>query len=86
VEHRRSHPDSPLHTGDQFSIVSSVTNAQCANNTSNVPPRLSVQAHSAPQDIHFYRVPSGSDLAVNTNYNTHAFISFHPPTGYGVVW
>lgn len=83
--------NSTLHTGDQFSIVSNVTDAQCGNTTFNVPPRLSMQAHSAPLDIRFYSAPSGSDVAVNTQYNTHAFVSFHgswnrdPPTGYGVV-
>jgi glucose/arabinose dehydrogenase len=84
-------PDSPLKTGDQFSIVSNLTDAQCGNTTFNNPPRLSIQAHSAPLDIVFYRAPSNSTVRVKPDYNSHAFVSFHgswdrdPPTGYGIV-
>lgn len=83
-----------LRTGDQFSVVNNVSHQQCANKTWNVPPRLSMQAHSAPLDITFYRAPptgTGTNVAVNRNYNTHAFVSFHgswnrsPPIGYSVV-
>jgi glucose/arabinose dehydrogenase len=80
-----------LDTGDQFSIASNVTDAQCQNATYNVPPKLGMQAHSAPLDIIFYSAPSDTSVAINTGYNGHAFVSFHgswnrdPPTGYGIV-
>ncbi|PVG01896.1 soluble quino protein glucose dehydrogenase [Serendipita vermifera] len=83
--------DTNLNTGDQFSIASNVTDAQCGNSTYNVPPKLSMQAHSAPLDMVFYSAPSDTSAAVNTGYNGHAFVSFHgswnrdPPTGYGIV-
>lgn len=85
-------PDSALNTGDQFSIVPNVTDAQCGNTTFNKAPRLSMQAHSAPLDIVFYKAPSNvTAVTVKPEYNSHAFVSFHgswnrdPPTGYGIV-
>lgn len=81
-----------LATGDQFSIVPNVTDAQCGNTTYNTPPRLSMQAHSAPLDIQFYKADGvDENVAVTKDWNTHAFVSFHgswnrdPPTGYGIV-
>lgn len=84
-------PNSPLKTGDQFSIAPNVTDAQCGDTTFNKPPRLSMQAHSAPLDMVFYKAPTNTTVGLKPDYNSHAFVSFHgswnrdPPTGYGVV-
>lgn len=84
-------PSVNLYTGSQFSIASNVTDAQCANSTYNIPPRLSMQAHVAPLDITFYDAPLSSDIAVNMDYDGDAFVSFHgswnrdPPVGYGII-
>jgi glucose/arabinose dehydrogenase len=81
-----------LHTGDQFSIVGNATDSQCQNKTFNVPPRLSMQAHSAPLDITFYSASNFNEsVGITRDYDSDAFVSFHgswdrdPPTGYGVV-
>ncbi|KAG8832710.1 hypothetical protein FRC17_000856 [Serendipita sp. 399] len=82
---------SNLHTGDQFSISSSITDSQCQNDTFNQSPKLSMMAHSAPLDIRFYNADSANDtVSVSKDWNHDAFVSFHgswnrePPTGYGI--
>ncbi|KAG8792590.1 hypothetical protein FRC16_011344 [Serendipita sp. 398] len=85
-------PGTRLNTGDQFSIVSNITDSQCQNETYNNPARLSMQAHSAPLDIRFYHTDGVNEtVAINRDWDEDAFVSFHgswnrePPTGYGIV-
>lgn len=80
-----------LHTGDQFSIDSAISDARCADPSFNVPPRLSLTAHTAPLDIVFYSAPSDGTYAVTSSWNSQAFISLHgsigrtPAVGYGII-
>ncbi|TDL28938.1 soluble quino protein glucose dehydrogenase [Rickenella mellea] len=85
---------STLTTGDQFSIQTTGgrDDAWCKNEAQNTRPTLSFQAHSAPLDIKFYTAPANaSPPALQNDWNTHAFVSFHgswdrtKPTGYSVV-
>ncbi|KAG9074603.1 hypothetical protein FS749_013810 [Ceratobasidium sp. UAMH 11750] len=98
-----SSPPFTFQTGEQFSIRTPGPGVQddtwCNNEANNIKPRLSMQAHSAPLDIVFYRAPSNTSegwdtakrYAVNTQWDGDAFVSFHgswnrdPPTGYKVV-
>jgi glucose/arabinose dehydrogenase len=62
------------------------TDAWCRNTTNVVPPVLSMQAHSAPLDLSFYR-----GAAFPREYRGDAFVTFHGswnrtvPTGYKVM-
>ncbi|CAK5280790.1 unnamed protein product [Mycena citricolor] len=64
----------------------------CASAQNNVPPVLSLQAHSVPLDIKFY-APHAISTAASfpASFAGDAVVSFHgsfnrnPPTGYGVV-
>ncbi|KAG9097319.1 hypothetical protein FRC07_010805 [Ceratobasidium sp. 392] len=96
-------PQFSFQTGSQFSIRNPGPGVQddnwCGTDANNIKPRLSMQAHSAPLDIVFYRAPSNTSegydtarrYAVNTSWDGDAFVSFHgswnrdPPTGYRIV-
>jgi glucose/arabinose dehydrogenase len=79
-------------TAWNMSEVVSGTSLHTGNKTFNVPPRLSMQAHSAPLDITFYSASNFNEsVGITRDYDSDAFVSFHgswdrdPPTGYGVV-
>ncbi|KAH8922316.1 hypothetical protein BT69DRAFT_1263575 [Atractiella rhizophila] len=91
---------SPPAIGSVFSInTTAVSDEECQDTSKYVPPRLSMQAHSAPLDIKFLgrqRLAGQRDLTCNSPglsclWRDDAFVSFHgswnrqPPTGYKVI-
>ncbi|KAJ7084754.1 soluble quino protein glucose/sorbosone dehydrogenase [Mycena crocata] len=83
-----------LEQGDQISLLLEADrdDAWCASSANNVPPVLSIQAHSVPLDIKFYQPPgTPSNVSFPSSFAGDAVVSFHgsfnrsPPTGYGVV-
>lgn len=86
-----TNPEFGLTTGQQFSVDSSFNTSWCQNTSNVVSPVMNFQAHSAPLDIIWYDAPDNDSLAINTKWDSHAFITFHgswnrnSPTGYGIV-
>ncbi|QRV83074.1 L-sorbosone dehydrogenase [Ceratobasidium sp. AG-Ba] len=88
-------PQFNFDTGAQFSIrnpPTTPTDAWCADPKNNVPPKLSLQSHTAPLDLVFYQGPKVySKLGINTKWAGDAFASLHgswnrdPPSGYAVI-
>ncbi|KAF7307527.1 NHL repeat-containing protein [Mycena indigotica] len=83
-----------LQRGDQISLklLPERDDAWCSDPKNNVPPALTLQAHSVPLDIKFYHPPKKTtDKSFPRSLHGDAVVSFHgsfnrsPPTGYGVV-
>ncbi|CAE7086614.1 unnamed protein product [Rhizoctonia solani] len=98
VPRNSSQPVFNFPTGAQFSrraVGTQPDDAWCQKPTNSIPPRLSIQAHSAPLDLVFYDnskcSPRDNDIGLSRKWDGDAFSSFHgswnrePPTGYAVV-
>ncbi|KAG9093336.1 hypothetical protein FRC07_011485 [Ceratobasidium sp. 392] len=98
VPKNASGPQFTFKTGDQFSNQNpqtNITDAWCGDAKNNVPPKLSLQAHTAPLDIIFYQNSKcafgSSRAALPKAWDGDAFVSLHgswnrdAPVGYGVV-
>lgn len=71
--------DTTFHPGDQFLIAPNETFSDTTCSNSSIPPRLSLQAHSAPIDATF-----DSSFA-NMYVTLHGSWNREPATGYKVV-
>ncbi|KAG8794814.1 hypothetical protein FRC12_021347 [Ceratobasidium sp. 428] len=98
VPKNASAPQFNFDTGKQFSIRTPPTmpvDTWCQDPKKNVPPKLSLQAHTAPLDLVFYQnskcLLGSSKQALPKTWDGDAFVSLHGswnrdhPTGYGVA-